>query len=212
MRRSILGALLSFGAGLLAVSVGPGGCAYDWALPNDGVSPDGGREGAVTDGPVTDSPIGDELPTPPPPPPPAACRSSAECPTERYCRFPDRKCGTGQMGTCEIVTKVGCAGPDGVCGCGGLAYKTECDATTARVDVTDAVGCATPNMMFPCGYRYCAELKQFCITRSGTIGDFDCESFDASCSPLDCTCVTVTKLACPTCDDTKAGQVKVKCP
>jgi len=214
VRRPILAAGLVGGA-LGVACVGGGGCAYDWALLTSGADADGGAgDDARRDSRPIDAPLGEDSPIPPPPP--ATCKSTSDCPADRYCAFADRACGTGQLGQCVIASKVGCTGPDGVCGCasGGTFYKSHCDATTARDDVTEALGkCTTPPMMFPCGYRFCVENKQFCVTRSGAAQpDYECISFDATCTPLDCTCVTVTKLACPTCDDAKVGQVMVKCP
>jgi len=211
---------LALGSGflLLGASVTQG-CGYDWSFPG---KDDPAVEAGGFDAPILESsspPDGNvgetQPPPPPPPPPPSGCRSSGECPDKStYCRFADRQCGKSLEGTCEPIG-MSCTAVDWRCGCQGTAYKNLCDQTAAtRDDVSDTMGCTTPAGFFRCGYRFCPESTTFCLLKSGAAGtDYSCEGFDG-CAAGDCTCSAVTKLACgaAACNDTKVGQVHLKCP
>jgi hypothetical protein len=183
-----------------------GGCAFDWGFPSSD-APDGAGDTDHEPGPPPLSDAFKEAEITETSPPPTECKTSTECGPGRYCHFADHLCG-GSIGKCEAPV-VGCMGVM-ACGCDGTVYKDACVASLAGVDVGTTAACATPAGMFRCGTLYCTDKSTFCVmSNKGT--EFRCEAFEAACLPGTCSCTAVTKLACPTCDDTVVNQVKVKC-
>jgi hypothetical protein len=216
MRRPVLGALLSFGVLLGTASIGSGGCAYDWAFPVEATEDGGGRSDAPlsSDVSIKDSPVADVGLDAEKPLPTQMCKASAECTKDRYCYFADHQCGTQKEGTCELISSA-CTTTEYLCACDAKMYKSTCEAMQAGHDLSETAACPALAGYFRCGYRYCLETKEFCVaTTSGGISEYKCVMFAATCNPLDCTCFTVKNLMCTVggCDDTKVGQVKVKCP
>ncbi len=71
------------------------------------------------------------------------CVVNEECPPSEFCRFPVGECG-GSPGVCD-PRPPGCpADCPGVCGCDGVTYCNECEASAAGVNVADPGACRPP--------------------------------------------------------------------
>lgn len=193
------------------------GCAFDWDLPDDSPTQDGG--GGSEAAPPVDAEVKDSAPMkgdggvvdggl-------AVCHSQADCAfMKQVCHFADYGCGKGdEAGTCIDVPDL-CSSNDPVCGCTGKNYSSPCAAYGVPTDLAKS-GCPfDAGTMFQCGPRYCDINKEYCLQGKG--GDYSCKApgvTTGACNPLTCACPVILSLpAGCTCSGTD-GAVTVKgCP
>lgn len=144
------------------------------------------------------------------------CPSCDGCPTGSTCDFANQVCGSndGSCATPESFCKTWAKISGPVCGCDGEVYPSACAAIQAGT-VLNRTGCSPPTPdLFPCGYMYCKRNSEFCRVGFGDTDDrhYECVAVPASCSILDCACVSEDCVGTPwKCMELGNGAVQVDC-
>jgi hypothetical protein len=137
------------------------------------------------------------------------------CGRAEYCDFPYDLCGAADgTGVCRPMPLACDLIYMPTCGCDGKVHGNECEATLARVDVSN-LGCPPPAGSFSCASRLCTIKEEYCESIGSDIGDkptYLCKPIPPNCriAPT-CACV-LANVSGGLCDTDAAGNVTISYP
>lgn len=130
--------------------------------------------------------------------PGSACgaRGTAACADDEFCDFGANGCGrTDDVGACR-KRPTSCPlplVPEPTCACDGKVYVSECESQKAGADLNASGSCPLQANNFACGYRQCADERQYCQRSTSDVGgepdDFACKPLPACPATPDCACL-----------------------
>ncbi|HEV8321247.1 MAG TPA: hypothetical protein VG389_06490 [Myxococcota bacterium] len=150
------------------------------------------------------------------------------CAADEWCDFDGNDCAKSVGGgDPACVTRPATCAPDDlpVCGCDGIVYPNQCEATRAGTDVSEGGGCAAPAGTYACGLRFCADGTTYCQEQESDTPEtyFTCVDLPAGCGAApDCACLAAE--TCPsgssdsgvpasgTCATMPDGHLDLACP
>lgn len=138
------------------------------------------------------------------------------CGPDEFCDWNTNGCGLRfEEGVCAARPPACDQVLDPVCGCDGEVYGNACEAASQGVDVAEAGGCAPPEGMFPCGFRFCSEGAEFCVVEVSDVGGlpdgFGCAALPPGCDPPGCACLADVPCG-ELCEQLPSGDLVVTCP
>jgi hypothetical protein len=149
---------------------------------------------------------------------PGTCTSTADCPMNEFCNWPDGLCGAGAPGACTPITST-CSDGVGVCYCDGTVTVNgdiSCEGYQGKDFDSTGTACTLPATAFSCGHIVCDfGTNDYCqLTTNDTGGPpyVQCAYAAAQCDPATCACLTDEIAACGgTCTDGPNGPT-ITCP
>ncbi|MBI4704828.1 MAG: hypothetical protein HY744_27305 [Deltaproteobacteria bacterium] len=144
------------------------------------------------------------------------CSPGQPCAANKYCDYPDDRCGQGEPGLC-VPRPEGCdLSYEPVCLCDGTVGGNACGGALSGQDLSITGGCQPPPGLFGCGPFFCEATAFYCRRLvSDVVGvpdEYSCHALPPACSGAPgCECLAQEPCG-ELCSADPAGNLTLTCP